>query len=343
MGTLRSGAWLAGVLLFPAQALGQSDATRAAARDLGAEGVEDFQAGNYAAASDKLGRAFNILRVPSLGLWSARALAKSGKLVEASERYLNVTRLDASKGDAAVQKQAQADAVAERDALQPRIPGLTLDVKGNAGDAVVSLDGAPVEPALFGVRLPANPGKHVAEARQAALLVRREVTLSEGQRLNLTLDFSTATAAPAGPPATASAAPAQPAAAAAPAPATPGPQPLGPAAPPADSGAASVPAGVWVGVGIAGVGVAVGGITAVLASKKKSDLNCAGDHCLPSQQSDVDGYNRLLTMSTIGFISAGAGVALAGVFWFTRPRETERAAYMTPWVGLGAAGVKGAF
>ena len=104
-----------------------------------------------------------------------------------------------------------------------------------------------------------------------------------------------------------------------------------------------MPAGVWVGVAIAGAGLATGGITAVLASKKKSDLNCPSDRCSPSQRDDVDAYNQMLTISTIGFVTAGAGVALAGVFWFTRPREPERTGYVTPWLGLGAAGVRGAF
>src|SRR5689334_3893827 len=102
-------------------ALAQSDSARAGARDLGPGGVEAYQGGNYTLATDKLGRAFEILRVPSLGLWSARALAKSGKLVEASERYLVVTRLDAS-GDIAVQNQAKAEAATEREALLPKIP-----------------------------------------------------------------------------------------------------------------------------------------------------------------------------------------------------------------------------
>jgi hypothetical protein len=120
MGLVRSGLWVWAALCLPAAAWGQSDATRGAARDLGADGVEDYQAGKYGEASEKLGRAFEILRVPSLGLWSARALAKEGKLVEASERYLDVSRLDATKGDTAVQKQAQAEAASEREALQPR-------------------------------------------------------------------------------------------------------------------------------------------------------------------------------------------------------------------------------
>jgi hypothetical protein len=340
MGTVRRG-WLVravlaslSLLFVPSQALGQSDATRAAARDLGAEGVEDFQAGNFQPASAKLTRAFEILRVPSLGLWSARALAKVGKLVEASERYLDVTRLDASKGDTAVQRQAQTDAAVEREALLPRIAGLTLEVKGaEAGDVSLTLDGAPVLPALIGVRQPANPGKHVAEARQGGRAVREEVTLAEGQRLSLTLDFANATAAPADPSAgPASGSQDQPASS----------KPTD-AAPVADARPRKVPAGVWVGVAIAGVGLATGGVTAVLASQKKSDLDCPNDRCAPSQSDEVDSHNQLLTLSTVGFVAAGVGLATAGVFWFTRPKEPERAGHVTPWLGLGSAGLRGTF
>jgi hypothetical protein len=330
-------------LAVPVRAGAQSDAARAAARDLGGEGVTEYQAGNYAAASNKLERAFDILRVPSLGLWSARALAKSGKLVEASERYLTVSRLDASKGDTTVQKQAQTDAANELEALRPRIPGLTLKVKGAAPGVSVTLDGAPVPAALLGVKQPANPGAHSAEARDAGRVVKLELTLVEGQKLKSTLDFANATALPvaaapvAAAPPVAAAAPGAPAPGAAPAPVAPAP------APASDTGARGVPAGVWVGVAVAGAGLLTGGITGVLASKKKGDLNCPSSGCLPSQRSDVDSYNQLRTLSTVGFIAAGVGVATAGVFWFTRPREAERTGHVSPWLGLGAAGVRGTF
>ena len=66
--------------------------------------VEELQEQRYDAASEKLERAYSVLRVPSIALWSARALEKGGKLVEASERYLEATRLDATVGDAATRE-----------------------------------------------------------------------------------------------------------------------------------------------------------------------------------------------------------------------------------------------
>src|SRR6187402_1280765 len=68
-------------------------ATRGAARQLGYEGIQDYQREDYRAATDKLERAYKMLKAPSLALWSARALEKSGKFVEAAERYLEATRL----------------------------------------------------------------------------------------------------------------------------------------------------------------------------------------------------------------------------------------------------------
>ena len=316
-------------LALPTGALAQSDAQRGAARELGAEGVDDFQAGRFSDASTKLSQAFEILKVPTLGLWSARALVKEGKLVEASERYLAVSRLDPSKGEQRVQKQAQSDAAKERDALQARIGSLTLSLKGANSSAAVTLDGVVVPAALLGVRQPANPGKHSLEAREDGRIVQREITLAEGQRVDAVLDFGDSQVDPS----------------AAPAP-TPPPAPASTVstAPPEPAAASShVPAGVWVGVALAGAGVLTGSVSAALAAKKKDSLDCPADRCKSSQKGDVDGYNQLLTVSTIGFVAAGVGVATAGVFWFTRSREPEQTAHVTPWVGIGSAGVRGTF
>src|SRR6516164_5582103 len=105
-------------------------ANRALARQLGNAGVDAFQAGDFVAASEKLEKAYAILKAPSLGLWSARALKAIGKHIEASERYLEVTRLDAAGGDVSVQRKAQLDASLELDALRPKIPSLSIRLQG---------------------------------------------------------------------------------------------------------------------------------------------------------------------------------------------------------------------
>lgn len=68
--------------------------------------------------------------MPTLGLWSARALKASGNYVQAAERYLEVTRLEVSGGDVALQKRALVDAATELEALRPKIRSLIIEVKG---------------------------------------------------------------------------------------------------------------------------------------------------------------------------------------------------------------------
>jgi hypothetical protein len=48
---------------------------------------------DYQLAESRLESAYAVLRVPSLALWSARALEKNGKLIEAARRYLEATKL----------------------------------------------------------------------------------------------------------------------------------------------------------------------------------------------------------------------------------------------------------
>src|SRR6476469_4563355 len=127
---VRFGAWLlsGAVLLSAPPLLAQSadESTRTAARALGNAGVEAYQANDFATATDKLEKAYAILKVPTLGLWSGRALIQTGKWIEASERFLEVTSLQVPAGDVAVQKQAQADAAVELKTLTPRVPVVTV-------------------------------------------------------------------------------------------------------------------------------------------------------------------------------------------------------------------------
>jgi hypothetical protein len=165
------------------------DATRAAARSLGFEGVVDLEHGRYAEAQEKLERAYAIVRVHTLGLWSARALVKRGRLAQAAERYLEVATMPVVKGDAAVQAEARATAATERAALMPRVPAVRLVLSGLPAKAVrITLDGAAFDTALLGVFVPVNPGSHEIEA-EGTVLVRRRLDLAEGERQTVMLDL----------------------------------------------------------------------------------------------------------------------------------------------------------
>ena len=65
---------IAGILLAATRESG--GAQRPSGRALAYAGVEAYAVQNYRVASEKLEESFRLLRVPSLGLWSARALAR---------------------------------------------------------------------------------------------------------------------------------------------------------------------------------------------------------------------------------------------------------------------------
>jgi hypothetical protein len=282
------------------------DATRGAARTLGYDGVRAYNAGDYAVADQKLDKAYRALKAPSLGLWSARTLVKLGRLVEASERYREVTRLETAGGDQAVQKQAQTDAEAELDALTPRIPSLVVELEGaTPEDTTVSIDGVALAAALVGERRPANPGKHSVLGRRGADEARSEVTLAEGDQKSVRLVFMQKV------PGTA-------------------PTPLTEPAPPVDDGetsGASQRLIGWISLGAGGVGLALGSTFGVLALSKHSDLedggSCRGDQCLRTVSDDVDSLRTQRTVSTVGFIAGAALAATGVVLVLTAPRDSE--------------------
>jgi hypothetical protein len=305
-----------------------SEATRAAARQLATEGVNNFEAGEFTTASDKLNRAFETIRAPSLGLWSARALARCGRLVQASERYLEVMRLDPRNGDEVVQRQAKLDAEREHSELEPRIARLTLAVFNTAPDAdvEVTLDGVVLPQQLLRAQIPADPGEHVIEARQGALYARQPVRLAEGARVNVSLQLTlSAPAALATPPSAPRAAAARPSAVVAP---------------------QRAPLALWLTLSGAGVGLAVGSITGVMAIRAREPIapHCPNDVCDPRYASDVERLDTLRTTSTIAFAVGGVGLAAAGVLWLTSPRpRAPTRAFVRPHVAVGRVGVEGAF
>jgi hypothetical protein len=91
--------------------------------------------------------------------------------------------------------------------------------------------------------------------------------------------------------------------------------------------------------------VLVGGGAAALALSKKGSLSasCPGHQCPSDKQSDVSTFNTLLTVSTLGFVAAGVGLATAGTFWLAAPPASRQGRYVRPWLGIASAGIDGAF
>jgi hypothetical protein len=181
-------------LLWPALAFGQGvdDASRRAARNLGVAGVEAYNAGDYAKASEKLDKAYQVLKAPSLGLWSARALLKLNRPVEAAERYQEVARLEVASGDVEVQRQAKVEAAAELERLAPQIPNVVVHISApvEPSSVTVTIDGVPVASALLGEERPVNPGEHRVEASRGDEKASAVVVVAMGETKPVTLTFT---------------------------------------------------------------------------------------------------------------------------------------------------------
>ena len=152
---------LATAIVWSGMVHATDDSAKGAARELADQAKSDFDTGNFEEAGLKFQRAYEIAKVPTLAVWAARALVKRGHLVAASELYRQATLLapnDLWVGD--VQQQAQADAEKELGELQPRIPRLRIRVEGAAANKIeVTVDGAKMAVALFGIDLPTDPGR----------------------------------------------------------------------------------------------------------------------------------------------------------------------------------------
>jgi len=310
-----------------------TDAERAAARTIGYQGLDAYKQGNYPLALEKFSRAYEVLKVPTLGLWTARALAKQGRLVEAAERYLELTRIEISGGDEQLQHQAQATAAKERQALMPRIAGLTIQLRGvKPEQAQITLDGKEVPSAFVGEQQPVDPGEHQIKVQAGDQEVEKSATLGEGDKQVLVIEL-------------------EPIAATAESPGKPAPMS---GVSKGNRGEPGEPGGrpwqktaTWISLGVGGAGLILGSVTGVMAlGKRKSldDSGCVNHVCPDDQQDNVDSYNRLRTFSTVGFIAGGVGLAAAGTLFLTAPKgANDGKDQVTAWVGVGSAGLSARF
>lgn len=279
----------------------------------------------------------------------AQSLRRAGKLLGARDAL----RVCVDQG---CPKLVSEDCTKRLDELESAIPSITFAAKDGAGRdlsaVTVSIDQKPFADHLDGTAIDLDPGQHTFSFK-AADLPATTVTLliqsgDRGRRESVTLGSP--------PPIPAAAPPAQSQTAA-----VPGAAPAAQAAQPAAAESQESPAGTaaeapagqsstrktlgWIGIGVGAAGLVVGGVTAGLASGKKStidsDPNCQSNHCAPSESGLVNSYNQLRTVSSIGFIAGGV-LAVTGVtLLLTAPHPTQAGAGL--WFGVGSVGVAGRF
>jgi hypothetical protein len=345
--TLSGATWLCAALclLSVKPAAAASDEEKAGARAAATQGQAAFENKRWAEALDLFTRAESLVHSPVHLLYKARALVELGQLVKARETYLSLSREPLTSSAPAVLK-AREDAVKEEALLGPRLANLTVKVEGaGAAEASVVMDGVNVPAALIGVARPADPGQHTLQATGNGLTSEPQtVTLKEGGVATVTLQLKpTASAAPVVPPLTPEPAPA---------PATSTTAALDTSDVGKSGNGLRTASYVAFGVGVAGI--AVGTVFALKASSKYSDGNALCNGQDPCELSSADAAQReqlgkdgdsAKTMSIIGFVAGGVGVAAGTtLFILSGKKESEPArAGVHPWIGLGSVGLRGRF
>jgi hypothetical protein len=281
-----------------------------------------------------------------------KKLAAEGKLAEACPKFAESNRLDRGAGtlihladcyeknhqtasawatfkDAASAAQAlgRADwqklATQRAAVLEPKLAKLTVKVKDPADRIEVTRDGSSMSPASWGTPLPVDVGHHVVQAwAPNRKPFKASVDVSkDGDRVEILVpkleEGLGGTPTPAGGNTAGGGDKGQP--------------------PPkvhnGDEGSSQKTIGFLVG-GVGLAGLAVGGVTGLLAIGKNSDSKsaCPNDGACNNQEAiDAnDGAKTFGTVSTIGFIAGGACLAAGAILIFTAPSSSARSGSIKP-------------
>jgi hypothetical protein len=318
-----------------------SDVDRATARALASEAHDALDRKDFVVAVDRFQRADALVHAPTFLLGVARAQVGLGKWIAAQETYARVVREGVAPGSPAPFFKALDDARAELDALLPRVPYVTIQVKSSVA-ARVTIDGIEVPAAALGVKRPVDPGDHLVHVEAAGFAAfDRSITAHEARTEALDLDHDLVPVAAAVPTPTITP-PIPP-----PPPQIVAPPPVLPA--PEEPRSLRRPLG-FVALGVGAAGVATGIVTGILAISRHGALKTActlpGDRCPPAQQGAIDSYTTMGAVSTVGFV-AGAVLAAGGaILIFTAPKSAPgplAGAWISPTIGPGSAGLHGAF
>jgi hypothetical protein len=315
------------VALCAAPALAQDTDPRSQARELGKKGQDAFDAKNYKESEDDFRHADTLFHAPTLVLGLARALSAEGKVVEAWESYHRII-LEAVTTTPPFAR-ALDEAKTEITSVEGRRARVTISVAGS-DQAHVTLDDAPIKNEALGVERFANPGPHTVKVTAVGFKdVSRDFTLAEGGAQPVPITLEPATGSGVAETGTSPGSTAHPGA----------PEPGGKRS--------LMPA--LIGFGVGGAGLVLGAVTGGLALGKHSTLQkeCTGSVCPSSASSDLSSYHTMGTLSTVGFIVGGVGVAAGAVLLFVGPKSHEAqsppAAWITPYVGPGSVGAVGRF
>ena len=326
------------VSLLSSSAFGQAvdDGTRNAARSLASQGKDAFDKAEWDQARDLFHRAYTLVPAPTIALYEARALVKLRRFVEAEEAYMRAARTSLDAESPEPFRKAVHDAEDDLLALRARMPKVTIVPSGPGArepELNVTLDGHALKSALLGVQMPIDPGDHILRALVPGA-APVQVTFSVVEKQQQKVDLVVPRAGHAPEPAKV-------------VPATP-PPPVAPPPPPRPSQWQLPAALVAGGVGVAGL--ATGVITGLMAGSRysKAQRECPDHACIEGGEGwdTVQSFRTLRTVSTVGYIIGGVGLAAGTTFFLLAPARATNAARtgsVNVWLNVSSVGVAGAF
>jgi hypothetical protein len=329
----------------------QTDEQRAGARSLATEGALAFNEGRFKDSIDLFTKAESLVHAPPHLLFMARAHAKLGQFVKAREAYMKVIKEPLAPNSPQAFRDAQVTAEEERKQVEPHIGRLIIKVEGAEGakDLSVAIDGQPVSTVLLGVPQPMDPGDHTVTAAATGFkAVPASVQLKDGGSGAVTIKLEADRSAPAPDAVRADAAA--------------GGLTVGRSDPPPADGtqrsSEGLRIGSYVGFGVGAVGLALGTVFVLKSASTRKDADkaaaaleaecgrqCDADSPDAKKVDDLDDSARSAkTLGIVGYIVGGVGVATGvTLFILSSEKESSRSAFVAPYVGLGAVGVRGAF
>jgi hypothetical protein len=335
---------LAGLVATSSASAEPTAADRETARSLMQEGRELRDKGDLPGALKRFQAADGIMHVPTTGLEVAKTQATLGLLVEARDTIAAIRKTPPKPNEPEPFAEARNKADELDSSLDGRIPSLTITVDGaGAGETpAISIDGVQVPSAAVGLPRKVDPGHHVVSGKTASAEGSQEIDVREKEQKQVQLTLapgSTSTPLMGGNDQSGT---------------NPGPLPEG------EETTSHSPGWLtWAGAGVGVVGIGVGSVTGLMELSKTSALGsgnppeCPNKMCVTSQaKSDRDSALTLSTISTVSFIVGGIGAAVAvGSLIIghpipsasTAPAPSAARLEVTPWVGLGAAGLRGSF
>lgn len=303
----------------PNLALGQTKTEVEMARNLMDEGDAQLERGDAKGALRSYRAAHTIMNVPTTGIEVARMEAKLGKLVEARKVALEIVNMPKKPSEPKPFVEARADAQLLADALETRIPRLTIVLKNVPESARVELklDGRTVSKEEASSPIAVDPGKHEVSASIAGDVPEIEtVTVVETDRKTVTLGDGSSTSS-------------------------------------TDKPARKTSPLVFVGFGLGGAGIIAGAITGAMSLSRAGEVEkvCPGSMCANQETLDKtkpinDSAFVLANVSNVAFALGivGVGLGVTGILVSGRDeKKPENEASVHMFVGPNSVGLRGSF